>query len=237
MITKEQFYKSKAWTNFRKVIINERSDAEGYVHCNRCHKTIVNKYDLILHHKIELDDINCNDAMIALNPDNIECICFRCHNQVHDRFVAGKATYKPIQKKVYVVYGSPAAGKSSWVNSIACPDDLIVDLDNIFEMISINPRYEKPDELKSVVFDIRDKLYDIIKYRSGKWHNAFVITGGALKGDRDRLQQRLSADEMILIDTSYDECMNRVKEKNLTDEQKHMWIKFIKNWFDTFQLD
>ena len=168
MITREQFYKSKQWEAFRKVIIAERTDEDGFVHCCRCGKPILNKYDLIIHHKIELNEANVNDTMISLNPDNVDCICFRCHNKEHERFGFQKeghknGFYKPVQKKVYIVYGSPCAGKSTWVHDVATKDDLIVDLDNIWQMISVNDRYSKPAALKSVVFDVRDKLYDIIK--------------------------------------------------------------------------
>ena len=187
-------------------------------------------------------EANVNDTMISLNPDNVECICFRCHNKEHERFGFQKeghknGFYKPVQKKVYIVYGSPCAGKSTWVHDVATKDDLIVDIDNIWQMISVNDRYSKPAALKSVVFDVRDKMYDIIKYRSGKCHNAYIITGGAMKGDRDRLKQRIGADEMIFIDTDYDTCMTRLQTKGLTDEQKHEWIQYINDWFNKFQAD
>ena len=241
-MNREQFYKSKQWEAFRKVIIAERTDEDGFVHCCRCGKPILNKYDLIIHHKIELNEANVNDTMISLNPDNVDCICFRCHNKEHERFGFQKeghknGFYKPVPKKVYIVYGSPCAGKSTWVHDVATKDDLIVDLDNIWQMISVNDRYTKPAALKSVVFDMRDKLYDIIRYRSGKWHNAYIITGGAMKGDRDRLKQRIGADELIFIDTNYDECIRRMQTKGLTDEQKLQWIQYIDDWFNKFQPD
>ena len=239
---RQQFYKSKKWETFRQVIISEHTDADGYVHCCRCGKPILQKYDLIVHHKKELTEANVNDAMVALNPDNVECICFKCHNAVHDRFVAGHAAsntngYKPVPKHVYIVYGSPAAGKSTWVQSVAAPSDLVVDLDNIWQMISCNGRYVKPAALKAVVFQIRDELYNIIKYRSGKWHNAYIITGGAMKGDRERLQQRVNADDFVFIDTDKAECFRRLKGKGLCADQLEMWTGFIEEWFERYQPD
>ena len=233
--TQEQFYRSKEWEAFRAVIIEERTDADGYVHCSQCGKPILHKYDLIIHHKKELSEANVNDAMVALNPDNVECICFRCHSIVHDRFQGGNGGWKPQPKQIYIVYGSPAAGKSTWVKSVATESDLVVDLDNIWQMISYNDRYVKPAALKGTVFELRDKLYDIIKYRSGKWHNAFVITGGALKGDRERLQQRIGATDMIFIDTPMAECLKRVDQKDLSDTQKLEWIQFVQEWFERYQ--
>lgn len=237
-INQQRFYKSKEWEAFRKVIIEERTNDDGFVICEWCGKPILKKYDLIVDHIEELNDLNVNNVNISLNPHNVRLMHFKCHNERHERFVKGhKATYTPIKKKVYIVYGSPCSGKSTWVKDNATPNDLIVDLDSIWEMISINARYEKPDALKSVVFETRDKLYDIIKYRSGKWHNAFVITGGALKGDRDRLSQRLGADDLIFIDTPFETCISRAHREELTEEQQEQWEGYVKQWFDTYQAD
>lgn len=234
----QKFYKSKKWEAFRKVVIEQRTDPDGYVHCAICGKPILKAYDLIVHHKTELSEDNVSDAMIALNPDNVECVHFRCHNQIHERFgYNGTSAGRNIKKHVYIVYGSPCSGKSTWVQDNATADDLVVDLDSIWQMISINDRYQKPAALRSVVFDLRDKLYDIIKYRSGKWHNAYIITGGALLGDRQRLQVRVAADDMIFIDTSERECMNRVMLRDIPDEQKVDWLDYVKDWFDSYQPD
>ena len=237
-MNREQFYKSDKWETFRKIIIEERTGDDGFIHCAICGKPILKKYDLVVHHKKELDDLNVDDVNVSLNPDNVECVHFKCHNQIHQRFGYNKTsvhTYVP--KRVYIVYGSPLSGKSTWVRDVATEDDLVVDLDSIWQMISTNTRYNKPDALRSVVFDMRDKLYDIIKYRSGRWHNAYVIVGGALKGDRERLKQRVSADEFVFIDTSKEECFKRVKDRDISDEQKVEQLQWIIDWFDRYQPD
>ena len=241
-MTREQFYKSKQWDAFRKLIIVQNTDKDGFIHCSECGKPILRKYDLIIHHKIELNEANVNDANVALNPDNVEVICFRCHNKVHDRFTAGHAPSNTaprpaVQKKVFVVWGSPAAGKTTFVHEEAGTDDLIVDMDDIWEMVSNGGRYSKPGALKSVVFEIRDKLYDIVKYRSGRWQNAYIITGSPMLGDRERLQQRVGATEMIHIDTDRSECLRRVRAKGLDDEQLQRWIRYIDEYWEKFQED
>ena len=232
------FYKSREWESFRQVVIAERTDTDGYVHCAICGKPILKKYDLILHHKHELTDMNVMDVSVSLNPDNVECVHFQCHNKIHERFGYNKTsvhTYTP--KRVYIVYGAPLSGKTTWVHSVATPDDLVVDMDAIWQMVSVNAKYTKPNALKSVVFDVRDKLYDIIKYRSGNWKNAFVIFGGAMKGDRERLKQRVSADEFIFIDTVESVCMNRLKDRDIDGNQKAEQIRWIEEWFERYQAD
>ncbi len=238
MITREQFYKSKQWETFRKIIIDSRTDPDGFIHCAICGKPILKKYDLIVHHIDELDDLNVNDVSVALNPDNVECVHFKCHNQVHQRFGYNKTSeYKPVKKKVYIVYGAPCSGRTTWIHDVASKDDLVVDLDSIWQMISINAEYQKPDALKSVVFEVRDKMYDIIKYRSGKWHNAYVVVSGMLKGDRERLKARIGADDYVFIDTDQKTCIERVKNLDTDDIHKVHIIEWIMDWFDRYQPD
>ena len=234
MITREQFYKSKKWESFRKVIIQQRTDQDGFVHCSICGKPILKPYDLIVHHKQELSEDNVNDATVALNPDNVECVHFKCHNRIHERFGFHSGSPAHVCKHVYIVYGSPCSGKTTWVHEVATQDDLIVDMDSLWQMVSINDRYQKPDTLKSVVFEMRDKMYDIIKFRSGKWHNAYVITGGALLGDRNRLKQRIGADEMIYIDTPKEICVKRAYERPETGIN---WSEVVEEYFKQFQKD
>lgn len=227
MYTQESFYKSKQWERFRQIIIAERTNDNGYVICELCGKPILKKYDLILDHINELNDGNVNDATVTLNPDNVRCVHFKCHNNRHERF--GSKNYMNKRKQVYIVYGAPCSGKTTWVNDVASSNDLIVDMNNIYQMISINERYNKPDRLNSVAFTIRDCLYDLIKYRSGRWQDAYIITGGARSGDRERLKQRVNADELILIDTDKDTCISRAVDRS--DE----WIRYINDWFDAYE--
>ena len=233
----QKFYKSKEWESFRQIVIADKTADDGFVYCEHCGKPILKPYDLIVHHKIELTEVNVKDYKVALNPENMMVVHFRCHNQIHERFgfnkdKQGRSTYRPKPKKVYIVYGAPCSGKTTWVKENATKNDIIVDLDSIYECITISDRYEKSDRVSSVVFKMRDTLYDVIRYRDGKWNDAFIITGGALLGDRERLQKRVGADELIFIDTPMGECLNRAKE-NRTEE----WMEYIISWFEHFQPD
>lgn len=226
MYTQESFYKSKRWETFRQIIIGERTNSDGYVICEMCGKPIVKKYDLIVDHIIELNDANVNDFNISLNPDNVRCVHFKCHNERHKRF--GFAD----RKRVYLVYGPMSMKRMEWIKSVAGKNDLVVDMNSIYEMISINPRYTKPHSLRSPAFQIRDSIYDIIKYRSGKWENAYVSTGGARSGDRRRLMARVGADEPIFIDTPQPECLAIVEASGRQD-----WVEWVNKWFDEYQPD
>lgn len=220
VFTLKTFYKSTQWSKLIETLKLERVNENNELICEHCGKPIVLKYDCIGHHEKELTEANVNDYDISLNPNNIKLIHFKCHNQIHERF----GFEQP--KKVFIVYGSPCSGKSTWVNSVATKDDLIVDIDSIWECISTCDKYNKPNRLKPNVFGVRDCLIDQIKMRVGKWKNAYVIGTYPLKMERQRLADKLGA-ECIYIECDKETCLSRA----LNEE----WEKFIENWFDSFQ--
>lgn len=218
MYTLNTFYKSKEWTNLLEVIKLERTNYDGNIICEYCKQPIVKKYDCIGHHAIELNEGNVNNYEVSLNKDNIVLLHHKCHNKVHQRFEGFK-------QKVYIVYGSPCSGKSTWVNDVAYDDDLIIDMDSIWECICKSDRYHKPNRLKSNAFGVRDTLIDMVKTRRGMWRNAYIIGGYPLASDRERLAGLLGA-ELIFIDETREECLSRAKNGD--------WVNYINEWFDLF---
>lgn len=157
------------------------------------------------HHKVELTLDNIDDVNVTLNPDNIEVLCHDCHNAAHKRF-----GYAVGAKHVYLVYGSPCAGKTTYVNSVATRNDLIVDLDKIHRAICICGLYDKPDATKRVAFDVRDYLLDEVRTATPrrKWQDAYIIGTYPDRIDRDMFVQDYGA-ELVHIDTSKEECIKR----------------------------
>lgn len=218
MLTLQTFYKSKQWERLVEQLKLERVNADGLLICEHCGQPIIKKYDCIGHHEKELTEENVNDYSVSLNPDNVRLIHFRCHNKIHQRFDG-------FSQKVYLVYGAPCSGKTTWVNDNANADDLIVDIDAIWECLSTSDKFSKPARLKSNVFGVRDFLIDQIRCRTGNWRNAYVIGGYPLRSDRDRMCDLLSA-VPVFIDEQKDVCISRAKTKE--------WIEYIDEWFDTY---
>ena len=219
------FYRSKEWRDLLIHIKQSRLDDNGQIICEYCGKPIVKAYDIIGHHKIELDEENVNNYDISLNPDNIALVHHRCHNYIHDKL-------GHTGREVFIVYGAPLSGKTTWVKDNASEGDLIIDIDSIWQCISGLPRYQKPNRLKSVVFKVRDELIDCVKYRLGKWNNCYVIGGYPLQSERERLIKELGARE-IFIECTQDECMARLE--NIEDgRDKEEWSKYIADWFTRY---
>lgn len=224
-----QFYQSTEWRTFRAGEIAARMHADGILYCEHCRKPILQSYDVILHHKQPLTMQNVNDYSISLNPENISIVHAKCHNELHSRF--GYCT----QRKVYLVYGSPCSGKTTFVDSIKGNSDIVVDMDLIWQCITGREKYFKPNALKTNAFMVRDCLLDMVKTRAGKWEKAYVLTGGAMKGERERLATTLGA-EYIHIDTPREVCLERLaSDPQRTPEQKQEWMTYIDKWWNEYQ--
>ena len=227
MWTLSTFYKSKEWESFRENLIDERTNPDdGLLYCEHCGLPIIKAYDIIGHHVLELTETNVNDWNISLNPNNVILIHHKCHNLLHKRFGFNKA----VVRRVYLVYGPPLAGKSSFVRNAANETDLILDVDKIWQMVSNNPPYVKPDALKACVFGIRDTMLDMIRTRRGKWSNAYVIGGYPLPREREELASSLGA-ELIPIIEPMELCLDRLAEC-YDGRDRQQWERFIREWFD-----
>lgn len=220
------FYKSKRWEAFVQGLRGERAQEDGSILCEYCGKPIVKAYDCIGHHIEELTEENVDDALISLNPDNVQLVHFRCHNAIHKRF--GYAE-RQIQR-VYIVWGAPCSGKTTWVNEAAEPGDIILDIDRLWNAIKADAcgEYEKPNQLKTNVFALRDFMLDQIKTRRGRWNNAYIIGGYPLPMERERIAIAVGADRLIHIDTPKEICLERAKLK--TPE----WETYVVDWFEKF---
>lgn len=221
MVTLQNFYKTSAWEKLINLIRMERVNEDGQIICEYCGKPITNKYDCIGHHKVFLTEDNVNDAEVSLNPDNVQLVHHACHNKIHNKFGYSK-------REIFLVYGSPLAGKTSYVETVRQPGDLIVDIDRIWECVSCCPSHSKPTRLNAVVFGLRDRLMEMVKYKVGKWNNAYIVGGFPLISERERICKELGARE-IFIDTDKETCLQRLQSS--TDRAFDDYKGFIEEWW------
>jgi hypothetical protein len=227
------FYNSKEWQLFREQYIIKHIKANKGLICSKCGKHIFERGEAHLHHTpIELTEDNYMDVNISLNEDNIELDCRTCHNIEHGRFCGGG--HKRKEKAVYIIYGPPMSGKTTYVYENMEPGDLIVDMDRLYQAVSLRPMYDKPDNLKHNVFSIRNHIIENIKTRYGGFRTAWIIGGYPEKFIREKLADDLGA-ELIFIDTSKELCYERLNECNdYRSEHKDEWKQYIERWFEEF---
>lgn len=224
------FYCSKEWQEFRQMIIQDRSK-DGVI-CEECKQFIFSATDIHIHHTpIELTEQNYKDKTISLNPDNVKMIHKACHDKAHGRFCKGA---KKKERGIYLVAGAPMSGKSSYVRQNMTTGDLVIDMDKLYQAISYQEQYNKPDNLKYNVFAVKNLLLDNIKTRYGDFKSAWIVGGYPNKVEREQLAQRLGA-EIILLEVSKEECIRRL-DNCLDYRQSHKkeWINYIEEWFFRF---
>lgn len=213
------FYASDEWRNLRRRLLNDC----GYK-CQGCGEVIYKDLsNLKAHHKIELTMQNVNDYRISLNPDNIVILCAKCHNIKH-----GRAMH--VTKAVYLVYGPPLSGKSTYVRERLNRGDLIVDMDLLFQAVSGRPLYDKPGVLLNAVYAMHDLLIDKVASRNGKWYSAWIIGGYADKYRRDQMIEKTGA-VPVMMDATRQQCLDRLKASGRGEE----WAGYIDEWFDLYE--
>ena len=72
-MSRQEFYKTRAWKECSRGYMQSKN----YV-CERCGQPAS-----ICHHKKWLNNQNFTNPEIALNWDNLECLCMDCHNTEH----------------------------------------------------------------------------------------------------------------------------------------------------------
>lgn len=92
MLTKQErlkFYKSKEWRAVREYVL-QRDNYECQ-ECKRNGKVLTNKEESLRdkHKRLDVDHIKDleHHPELALEPENLETLCIKCHNKKHNRFV------------------------------------------------------------------------------------------------------------------------------------------------------
>lgn len=220
------FYVSQAWREFRRALIAERTNPrDGILYSEYSGKPIASGYDVVLHHKQPLTAQNVNDYSVSLNPDNIQIVTHREHNEIHSRF--GFAT----ERKVYVVWGAPCSGKSTFVKSIKGNSDIVVDIDMLWYALT-GEKYYKPQALLKNVFELRKCLTDMIKTRYPRqgWERCWYIAGLPHRAERERLCADLGAED-IFIEATKEECLQRLAADKEREPYAEQWTAYINEWF------
>lgn len=229
MVTLKDFYHTRKWKEFARLIKLERTNENGEVICDYCGRPIANPYDCIAHHcNTFLTEENVNNPEIAFNAENIQLVHHRCHNLIHE-----KLGYK--RREVYLIYGSPCSGKSTYLDQVRMPGDLIVDMDLMRQCVSGQPAHVITPALKSIVFGMRDYLMECVRYRRGKWQRAYIVGGYPLQSERERICDETGAVE-IYIDSTKEKCLARLQE-NPNNRDIESWKRFIDEWWSRYTLD
>ena len=128
---------------------------------------------------------------------------------------------------VYLIYGSPCSGKSTYIKEHIQRGDLVCDVDLIYGAITNSVPHDAELYTHEVACELDSVLKDIIRDRKGKWKNAYVVSLANTEEKLQKAKDQINADECIFIDTPYEVCLERAKERPFYFQ----WI--IQEWFET----
>jgi hypothetical protein len=201
------FYNSNAFQAVKTRLMLERG-----MTCEHCGGIILSRHDCVPHHVTELTEDNVDDPEVALADGNIKLVHFRCHNRLHERFGQNR-------RRVYLVWGSPCAGKTAWVNASCNPDDLIADIDAAWRCVCAGGK-DKPNRMKQCAFGLHGAILDMVRTRVGQWRNAYIVGTYPAASERERLCSLFGA-EPVHIGTDKDTCLERCGD----DEARRGWVE------------
>ena len=107
---------------------------------------------------------------------------------------------------------------------------MLCDVDLIYGAITNSDTHDAELYTHEVACELNSLLKDIIRDRKGNWKNAYVVSIANTKEKLQAEKERINADECIFIDTPYEVCIDRAKERPFYFQ----WI--IQEWFETRDL-
>ncbi len=131
---------------------------------------------------------------------------------------------------VYLIYGAPCSGKSTYIKEHIQRGDLLCDVDLIYGAITNSNPHDAELCTHEVACELNNVLKDIIRDKQGNWKNAYVVSIANTEEQVQKAKDQINADECIFIDTPYEVCMERAKERPF-------YFQFlIQEWFETEDL-
>ena len=140
-----------------------------------------------------------------------------------------------MRPEVYLVYGCPCSGKGEYIEEVVEPGDLIVSIDRIREALTGKGPYDPAKGINTLVFGVRDYLFESVKIRRGRWNNAYIVGGFPLVSERERLCKALGA-RQIYVESTREECIARLHASPYGRDMG-VWEAYIDQWWSRFAPD
>jgi predicted kinase len=138
-------------------------------------------------------------------------------------------------REVIIVSGAPGSGKTTYVNKVKRPGDLIVDMDALYAAISGLPVHSADKTVLDIALQIRECLYDAIENPIGSnWRRAFVITASPRRSEINELKKRLNASE-VMMTTGRSTCIAQIKNDPTRKGREDEFIAIASQWYDEME--
>lgn len=130
---------------------------------------------------------------------------------------------------VFLIYGPPGSGKTTYAGGRMVDGDIVIDFDKIAEAIT-------GKESHNIEWSLFDRVSDIFKYlvatieKYPEVRNTFVIRCAPTREDREEF--RLIGAKFVFMDTPKAECIRRAVQRS---GNYGRWAKAINKWFQEYE--
>ena len=141
-----------------------------------------------------------------------------------------------VEIDVFIVWGSPASGKTTHVKNHMENGDMVIDLDLIKQSISMKEKTGADDNLLSVALSVREHIYDLISKRDVNCDNVWIVSGLPYKEEREALENRVKATKLIHIQATQQQCNDRaLGDSERKDKERQ--LELIEKWFKQYHYE
>lgn len=225
-------YDSVAWKQLRKIVLSE----EPFCQCTDALCKAVTEHP-------NQEDGPCGriagevDHIIPMRlggqplaRSNAQSLCHDCHvrkTRKEDGWNGGKEG-----KRVFVIYGPPGAGKSTFVENNAKKGALILDFDKLVSSITNIPTHRKPEHLLKFAWEARDAILNQLD-KTEDPITAWIIDSGFKRSKIDEYIARYGA-KVFVLETPELVCIQRV-DADLNRDMSTDWQGLIRLWWSTYR--
>lgn len=165
--------------------------------------------------------------------ENLQTLCELCHamktsTEASSRSASMCPEWMPATtKRMVVVCGRPACGKTTYISKLKGQNDLVIDL----EKMAWEMRRKLEDMSKQELFSlIRLRNNKIAKFaRSETPHEiCWILTTAGRPYQREFWQKRGA--EVVVVDTPVDVCQRRINDEDCSTQRKKSRLQAAQDW-------
>lgn len=171
--------------------------------------------------------------------DNLQSLCSTCHARktAHERgggWAARPKGLRPSNIPLTIVTGPPGAGKSTYVEQAAGPNDLVLDLDRFRALVVERDPHLQWDDGSLYKAAMRERNLVLRQLARDKEHDrAWFIVSAPKATDRQWWQDTLKPDKIILLEVEPGECERRIRQSRTGDRMERS-IKGAYEWWEQY---
>lgn len=215
------FYHTPAWRRLRNAFI------KAYPLCAACEERGILKEGKVVDHTKPRRLY----PALELDWNNLQTLCDSCHNSK-----SGKEGSKVYQKReerkamFYIVYGAPGSGKTTYVLEKKAANDLVIDIDLIWQALTGMPMYSRNSLIEPYVYTAVDAIINDAVYATTAIDIWFITTN--LSTPVVEKIKALSQHRIIPMNIDKQVCIDRInKDERRKDKQHH--IRLINEWYSS----